>query len=1011
MRYYFIQPIYLLLFFLYLLIYPYLVSAIKTQPSDIDYYIHSAPAFSIIFSENFLNNDKEDFIHIYKKISYYDDLYKEVFTKKLKENPIYIFTSPRNQISNAVTSSIPFLRVLFFPTGVEKMNHMATISWEDTVIAHEMAHVFQLGQVSDHLKYLSWIFKNSEVIFLPIPIFLNVNLVMPLFLLEGHAVLSESLFAPGGRLYSGSTRALVFSQIKNKFKTTNQFIKNYLINHTEDTFSIEQQYVHGGYFFNSLLKKYDIKKISSIFKKHAEYFIVPFSFISIKSTFESIFDNSFESLVNYYIQTYLPLAVQQKKSSEAVLFNSHICPPFNRKDDEIFFLNSDLRGTPVLRTLNMSTGQWGKRKGVFSKGKIFKIKKQYYVSSSDKINTTERAYGLFSEGMYLVKKYKSQNVQDIYKNQVLSIDTTNNMNGFRLLLNGKFYDKVNSSALFGPEGNIYYFKQKGDQRVMYKNKIPLFQFRGFYGKPVEIDKNGDIYFIASSLFGSSLFGWNNSAGIYRISSSDTIIEAIQGPNEQFLVCEVTPDFYTYKIIQPTILLEKPGFYDYSFDKVSNTLSTVSALSTMKKEQINFIEEDQSASDSNYLQKLEEIDQIQEELPDSTVESTGKPHTSPLIPITPISGHTTDLHHNIPYSNYNSLWQIRFNGLELGLSQDPITGYNGLVSIAFRDPLEYNTIQFAYQKSLATENWLIQSKYINQAYRLSWDIQHIYKEGLENFSGARAYAYIHEFSQGFLFPIFKRGYWQSSLYTKSALSHVEFKKIPGQFWYFSVEPFLTLKYGRKYSNNYGFHRQFFTQASLQYHFKVSSNDSNFRLKTQSYYTMNLGWEFYTTPFFTYKTALKPKSIPFRYFKPLDISSNAELLNSLRFFLRDRVFEETNDYLSTGMKFQKFIETPLYFARFPFSLISLAPVFNGKYIQFLNNDNNERIHFLEWTFGLNIGILFHHKIKANIHLYYGYNYPLGSISLENAMNPVEEKTKKDSNSSKHHSHFGLRLTSDF
>ena len=193
MRYYFIQPIYLLLFFLYLLIYPYLVSAIKTQPSDIDYYIHSAPAFSIIFSENFLENDKEDFIHIYKKISYYDDLYKEVFTKKLKDKPIYIFTSPRNQISNAVTSSIPFLRVLFFPTGVEKMNHMATISWEDTVIAHEMAHIFQLGQISDHLKYLGWIFKNSEVIFLPIPVFLNVNLVMPLFLLEGHAVLSESL--------------------------------------------------------------------------------------------------------------------------------------------------------------------------------------------------------------------------------------------------------------------------------------------------------------------------------------------------------------------------------------------------------------------------------------------------------------------------------------------------------------------------------------------------------------------------------------------------------------------------------------------------------------------------------------------------------------------------------------------------------------------------------------------------------------------------------------------------
>ena len=176
-------------------------------------------------------------------------------------------------------------------------------------------------------------------------------------------------------------------------------------------------------------------------------------------------------------------------------------------------------------------------------------------------------------------------------------------------------------------------------------------------------------------------------------------------------------------------------------------------------------------------------------------------------------------------------------------------------------------------------------------------------------------------------------------------------------------------------------------------------------------MHWGWDFYTTPSFTYQTALKPKSIPFRYFVPLDLYSNAELLNSLRFFLRERAFEETSDYLSAGMRLQKFVETPLYFSRFPLSLIGIAPVLSGKYIQFLSNDKNKQIPFLEWTFGVKIGVLFHHKIKAKVHLYYGYSYPLNS-DLFLGLDTTKQKTKKiDGDPFNNKAYFGLRLTSDF
>ena len=111
------------IFFFAVLLFPVVAEAnytLRTQPSDVDYYIHKNPAFSLVFSKDFLKNKKEDFLHVHKKISYYTDVYKEIFTKDLKEKPIYIFLSHRNQVSNALAGGIPFLRVLFFLQGWKK---------------------------------------------------------------------------------------------------------------------------------------------------------------------------------------------------------------------------------------------------------------------------------------------------------------------------------------------------------------------------------------------------------------------------------------------------------------------------------------------------------------------------------------------------------------------------------------------------------------------------------------------------------------------------------------------------------------------------------------------------------------------------------------------------------------------------------------------------------------------------------------------------------------------------
>ena len=611
-------------------------------------------------------------------------------------------------------------------------------------------------------------------------------------------------------------------------------------------------------------------------------------------------------------------------------------------------------------------------------GKIFKIKERYYVSANGYISPVERVYGLFSEGMYL-KDFKSQKVFDIRKGHVLSMSSTNNMRDFRLLLNEKFYDQVHSPALLGPDGGVYYFKQRGYYRVMYRNKAPLFQFFGFYGQPVEISSDGVIYFIASSLYGSSLFGWTPEEGIYRVSPSDTILSAIKAGGNQFLVCEIGSDFYSYKIISAKKIPEKPIFYKYPFRKVLKSLSTLSNLTDMHHWQTDkAIKEnslDDKTEDQSYLQSLKEL------TTDSAVKTVTSATALGAEGLSALE-HTTKK--ELSYSTYNSLWHIRFNGIDLGIFRDPITEFNGLVNMGFRDPMEYSHLKFTFQKAFLLPNWTFKSHYMNKAWRLTWDLQYIYKQGYENFFGARDYIYIHELSQGFSFPLFRAGYWQSSVAVTNAFSAVEFQKaLSQQRWYFTTQPSWQIQYRRRYTKGFDFHRQFFLKTALHYHLKIAENLPNFLLKARSHYTFHWGWDFYTKPFVNYKTALKPKSIPFRYFDSLQAFDQP----NLDFSLRKRVFEQTNNYLSTGMEVKKFITIPLYFARYPFSIEGVAPTVTGTHVQFMDNHQSAYRSFLEWTFGMDFLILFHHKVKVRLGLYAGFSHPVAPFSY-----PSRPKNKK-------------------
>ena len=954
--------------------------AVKLQSSDLQYHIHKNADLSFIFSENFLQ--EQEFQLIYNKLQYYNQIYTKNFQIKLKERPSYIFASSRNQMSNGLTSGSP-LKVIFFPTGVNLITKMAITNWTDTLIAHEMAHVYQIGQVSNSIRFFLSIFKSSNVIFIPWPIFLNVNMGMSPFFLEGHATFSESLHAQGGRLYSGYTRALVFSQIKHRFKTTDHFIRNYLINTTLKHFATEQHYYHGAYFFSFLREKYDPTQINSIFSRHAEHFIIPLSFLSIKDTFQFSFKTTFENLVHQYIQRFLPFAKKQKQSKEKAEFRSRICPTFNQDENSIFFLTSHLTGPPILRILNKKTGEWKKEIKLFSNGKIFKIKNQFYVSASRQVSPTELAHGLFSEGMYL-KKYKSQSLQDLYETNWLSIDTTNNISGFNLLLNGKFYSKTHSTALFGPNGDIYFFKQEKDQRVLYKNKLPLFQFRGFYGKPVEVTTEGTVYFTAASPYGSSLFSWTKEKGIHRLSHSDVIIDAIPTPDNKFLICEIEPEFYSYKFISPTYIKETPAFYNYPFKTASNAFLLKSIENNQMEEkeiEETNIDDPFALESDNNIPLIDHIEEERQQAEKERQQAEEQPLSvpSPTESLSPMESVTESNEEILPldrkpqntsplsYTTYHPLKNIKFRGISAGINNDSITKYKIFAGMNFIDTIGYNQLQLNYE-ILLKENWAIQAKYINQVHRLNWSIAYTYKQGLQNFTGERAYAYNHKVNQGFTYPLFLRGYWSSTIGLDNSFSYHQIKDIDQRFYYISVHPALQLNYNRSYSRNHSAHRNLLIRTSLDTNINLLSFTSHYEWQNHTQYSMHLGWEFYSYFFINHQLALKNNSIFFRHSKPLGLFNTPEL----NIYLREHLITQTDNLLQAGITLKKFIETPIYFSRYPASIESIAPAVQFKYINYVDNDNdkNKRVSFFEWTMGLGTNFLFHHKIKYALNFYFGF-----------------------------------------
>lgn len=541
-------------------------------PGDRDYLILKTDQYHLIFDKQYLDSiDK-----INKTIKNHI-LAMSQFQKRNLEEPLnIILLSSKTQISNAMASFIPFFTIIMFPTAVGIRDALAlnSSSWFDSIFEHELNHIFQMSH-SKYPKYLRSAMKLFVILPSPFLFSSYPNIFTPRFITEGDSILKESILGYGGRLYNGNARAFVFSQIKHYHHQIDQFAKYNLIEFTDTPHTGREKYLHGGYMMAMLAEQYPSATVNQFFKikkplprsirkqiKHTSFNGKLFPFFESAFSFNQT-RTFIKNLAHSYFNHYLDKATLQKTSPKVPLFKSSVCLPFNKSENHIFFLTSDLKSTPFLRVMNRKNKKIKSKQIDLPLGKVFKINSQYYSRSSKVIHPYTTHYSLFSKGYISNNLFDSKYVEDLKDNQIVYTDTKNNVNGFKLYLNDKFFSYTDSNAILDQDGNIYYFKQKKSRRILYKNKSPLVSYKGYYGSLLDIDKNGAVYFTGSSPYGSSIYRYKNGS-ISRSSSSDTIIQAQKLNNKEFIVCEINPHEYAYKIIPIEYINEKPVLYKYKF---------------------------------------------------------------------------------------------------------------------------------------------------------------------------------------------------------------------------------------------------------------------------------------------------------------------------------------------------------------------------------------------------------------------------------------------------------------
>jgi len=466
--------------------------------------------------------------------------YEALFGYKLDDTLYLTLASSKNQIANAFSTQVPLNMQINYIGGSLMPDYFATTSWLKTILVHESAHNFQLNAKENPLAAGVYkIFKNTPMTWLYIaPVFPLPNIFESNFMLEGNAVLNESLFGNGGRLYSGAFWAMTLQQARGGYITPERLYNDHLF------FPYgTHNYIVGGFFQLFLAQKYGIEKVDHYFKSFSKQWLPFFT----NAVCREHFGKNFEDLVQEY-RVWLEKEMKDFHESEGeeIAF-SKTWQPLNGDSEEIYFLSGDDRSAPSLVRVDKKSAKVTSQKGGFLSGKVFRLDQKYYTLASSKIAPDRIVAGLFdSDGKYL-EGTASKALQAVGNaSQKYYFDVPHSYNGFMLYKDGKFLDKVNSSVITDSLGNYYFFKQEGAQRTLYRNDRPLYTFEGYYAKVADIDASGRVLFVANSQKGSTLYRLTpQSRKLERLVAGDDVVDAKIVHEDTLLLQVMRPDGIAY----------------------------------------------------------------------------------------------------------------------------------------------------------------------------------------------------------------------------------------------------------------------------------------------------------------------------------------------------------------------------------------------------------------------------------------------------------------------------------
>lgn len=484
-------------------------------------------------------------------------LYDRSFDWRLDEDADLILASPNQQIANAYATVMPNVASLWYPSGAVMLEDLAESSWLLALASHETAHLYQLNAKGSLNASLKPVFGNALYVFPFVwPIFLQPNVLTPTSLVEGNAVMNESRFNLGGRLHSGEQRALVLAQI-----AAGDVNASRLINDQFKFPFLQTAYMQGGYFQAHLAAKYGVDRTNQFFRAQGEHYLWP---LILNKTFRDHFGNSFYSEVDEYVRDLNALAVKQRGAQEESLEESTFVGPLNHDERRIWWLGTDGTRTPTLfifdksaRTLEGDSLDLPMGKVFFDGGGAPRT------SASAQHDLHRREYSLFGAGQSFDRKYAGQFVTDQRGSHTVALDARNSWTDGRVLLDGEPYDIGHSNPVLDGEGHVYYFRQNGAERLLYRDRQPLFRYGGYYGRLMEVAPDGTIYFLANSDYGSTLYQFRNRE-ISRVVESDRVVDARRVRADTFLITEVGNRGHRTALVPSVVKAQTPAVYAYGF---------------------------------------------------------------------------------------------------------------------------------------------------------------------------------------------------------------------------------------------------------------------------------------------------------------------------------------------------------------------------------------------------------------------------------------------------------------